>query len=768
MQFVKSGLVYIGPSAMFGTDHRLLVMNMEFPSSKRALKIHLSRRPHREARPMTDFKALMHSVELQIGLTQALDEKLMEFDKSDVNSTNESIVNAVKTSIDEVLPKVAQQEKHEPWEDNELKNLMIEASKARKKKFRRLREKIKKRRKKLKNAYFKRIADGINNAAEMRDAQKEFSLAKNYSALKKTSQTSISNNKLKIHFTNHFASRTIPTPPEIEHPENFPQLKDQLYEVKENPPDLTETEKCLKTFKNNRSGGTDKLRTEGLKYNSSGKLLAAIVFLLMQMWMCVQVPSQWLQASITCLFKKGSKVLASNYRGISIGANMSRILAKIITDRFSHAYENQLSENQFGFRKNRGTTDGIFVMKNITEKYGDTLIAVYVDLTAAYDHIPRDFLFKVLKLRTGATILVNILQKMYEGTTAVIRGMHKAFDVFVGCRQGGQESPCLFNYYFDFVLKVAALEIDAAFPEGWGISFDYSIPHLCSNRTQRQKGNLNGTEVIKWILYADDVVLFCKSIKEAEEVLTILHNTCKRFGLNISFTKTKTQVFNNNNLASKLSLISVDNQIIENVSEFTYLGQTITTDEEKCFTEHRRSRANAKFNELRKVLSDQDVNIKSRRKILESCVRSRLLFGIDAGIPNESKVKKLETCWFQMLRSMVKRGWRRRNVGQDVDPEDVDFSFVYSNNQIQHILRTTPLRDVIHQQHLRYIGHVCRSENSCLTKKILFAKAQRRNHRNPWLKYSSLLHVSVDQAKKATQSRRDFAELVQRCTNSPS
>ena len=121
-----------------------------------------------------------------------------------------------------------------------------------------------------------------------------------------------------------------------------------------------------------------------------------------------------------------------------------------------------------------------------------------------------------------------------------------------------------------------------------------------------------------------------------------------------------------------------------------------------------------------------------------------------------------------MLRSMVKRGWKRRNVGQDVDPEDVDFSFVYSNNQIQHILQTTPLRDVIHQQHLRYIGHVCRSENTCLTKKILFAEAQRRNHRNPWLKYSSLLNVSIDQAKKTTQSRRDFAELVQRCTNSPS
>ena len=98
-------------------------------------------------------------------------------------------------------------------------------------------------------------------------------------------------------------------------------------------------------------------------------------------------------------------------------------------------------------------------------------------------------------------------------------------------------SSCLFNYYFDFVLKVASHEIDAVFPNGWGIPFDFNIPHYCSNREQRQKGRLSGTEVIKWILYADDAVLFCKSVEEAEKILTILHNTCKRFGLNISFKK---------------------------------------------------------------------------------------------------------------------------------------------------------------------------------------------------------------------------------------
>ena len=76
---------------------------------------------------------------------------------------------------------------------------------------------------------------------------------------------------------------------------------------------------------------------------------------------------------------------------------------------------------------------------------------VFVDLTAAYDHIPREFLFRILEFRTGAKILVYILRKFYDGTTAFISGTKTHFDILVGCRQGGLESPTLFNYYFDFI-----------------------------------------------------------------------------------------------------------------------------------------------------------------------------------------------------------------------------------------------------------------------------------------------------------------------------
>ena len=105
-QFVRSCRVFIGPTKLFSTDHRLLVMNMEFPVSKRTLNFHLSRRPHREMKSTADFNALMQNVELQIELTQALDDNLTEMDDSNVDTTNECIVNAGRSSVEEVVPKV--------------------------------------------------------------------------------------------------------------------------------------------------------------------------------------------------------------------------------------------------------------------------------------------------------------------------------------------------------------------------------------------------------------------------------------------------------------------------------------------------------------------------------------------------------------------------------------------------------------------------------------------------------------------------------------
>ena len=218
-------------------------------------------------------------------------------------------------------------------------------------------------------------------------------------------------------------------PPEIEHPESFEYLKDIPIQINEDPPDIDEIREATKTFKNNKSSGTDNVPPEGIKYSSSKNIFIYLTMLTSLIWLHIAVPKSWLEIKIICLFKKGLKSLAANYRALSIGSNLSKIIPRIILNRLLDTYERNISESQFGFRKGRSTCDAIFIIKNVIQKHTGPLVLIFVDLTAAYDHIPRDFLFRVLEFRTGAKLLVYILRKLYDGTTAYFSGTKVVFDL---------------------------------------------------------------------------------------------------------------------------------------------------------------------------------------------------------------------------------------------------------------------------------------------------------------------------------------------------
>ena len=62
--------------------------------------------------------------------------------------------------------------------------------------------------------------------------------------------------------------------------------------------------------------------------------------------------------------------------------------------------ESKLEDGQGGFRSGCSTTDQIFTLKQIFEKsweYNKDLFACFVDLEKAFDQIPRDKLWKVLR-----------------------------------------------------------------------------------------------------------------------------------------------------------------------------------------------------------------------------------------------------------------------------------------------------------------------------------------------------------------------------------
>lgn len=61
-------------------------------------------------------------------------------------------------------------------------------------------------------------------------------------------------------------------------------------------------------------------------------------------------------------------------------------------------------------------------------------------------------------------------------------GLRKELSVNTGCRQGGTESPILFNIYFDTVYRVLDYELRKALGNDYELEFKYRIPNEATSR----------------------------------------------------------------------------------------------------------------------------------------------------------------------------------------------------------------------------------------------------------------------------------------------
>ena len=196
------------------------------------------------------------------------------------------------------------------------------------------------------------------------------------------------------YFKDHFNKRKLPSPDEIANPQNYPHLRSsdecELLDINENQPDREDMEKTTKSMKNGKCKDPSGVYSEQIKYNTSSKLMQILVTLMTLIWSTITVPSSWLHSLITCLYKnKGDRMDADNYRGLSITFACSKILIRIIINRFKALYEAMLLPTQFGFRENKSTNDAIFALRNVIDNTSDELFCCFIDLKAAYDWTDR-------------------------------------------------------------------------------------------------------------------------------------------------------------------------------------------------------------------------------------------------------------------------------------------------------------------------------------------------------------------------------------------
>ena len=185
-------------------------------------------------------------------------------------------------------------------------------------------------------------------------------------------------------------------------------------------------------------------------------------------------------------------------RNLGIPTIVDRVVQQAIAQVLTSIYEKQFSENSFGFRPKRSAHDAIRKSHgNIQEGY---TYVVDMDLEKYFDTVNQSKLVEVLSRTIKDGRVISLIHKFLKAGVIV---KHKFEETEIGVPQGGNLSPLLSN--------VKLNELDKEL----------------ENRGHR------------FVRYADDLLIFCKSRKSAERTLTnILPYIEKKLFLKVNREKT--------------------------------------------------------------------------------------------------------------------------------------------------------------------------------------------------------------------------------------
>ena len=137
-----------------------------------------------------------------------------------------------------------------------------------------------------------------------------------------------------------------------------------------------------------------------------------------------KMPNEWNKSIICPIYKKGEKSECSKHRGISLHNTAYKILATAINTRLKTYAEDLLSQGQNGFRRNRSTTDNIFIMRQLLEKcyeYNIGMHVFFIDFKQAFDSAKRQKTIQILQELRIPNKLVRLIKMTIQNTEASVK-----------------------------------------------------------------------------------------------------------------------------------------------------------------------------------------------------------------------------------------------------------------------------------------------------------------------------------------------------------
>ena len=437
-----------------------------------------------------------------------------------------------------------------------------------------------------------------------------------------------------------------------------------------------------------------------------------------------KVLSDWEQSFIVCLYKgKGDALERGNYCGLKLTEQVMKVLQRIVDSLIRQLVS--IEDSQFGFVPGRGTTDAIFVVRQLQEKYlaaNKRLYMAFTDLEKAFDRAPRKVIWWALRKLGVEEWIVRLVQGMYANARSHVRVGE--FEVKVRVHQGSVLSLLLFI----IVLETPSREFSSEIP--WED------------------------------LYADDLVIIAESLEKCVRRLLTWKEAMEKKGLRVNAGKTKimicgmgldllqssgefpcavccTGVGSNSifckgckhwvhkkctglkhltkdsdyrctwcqgtaHLLDGRPRIQVGPDKLEVVATFCYLGDMLSAAGgcELSTTTHVKT-AWKKFKELLPVLSSRHLSFKTHGRVYSSCVRSAMLHASETWPLTKPNLQHLQRNNWAMIRQSC-----------NVRPQDV---VTTRSNELLAWLGTEDLDLILKERRLYWYGHMERSNGAVKT-----------------------------------------------------
>ena len=253
-----------------------------------------------------------------------------------------------------------------------------------------------------------------------------------------------------------------------------------------------------------------------------------ITVAIQQVFQTGTTPAAWLASKMILIPKVKDPKTPKDYRPITIGNIIYRLLMKIIANKLQPHMGRVISKNQTAFLKGRSIADNTILMKEVVHSfnmsaYKEEAFLLKADINKAFDMVRWEFVEEAMRaIGIPARLVTIVMSAMARSKVTIhINGQGDGFITPTrGLRQGCPLSPYLFILSMEFLTKHIQLAVQSRSLKG--LKLATTAPILTS------------------LIYADDLMLMGKTTQpEIMEFKRIMSDFAKVSGLAVNPSKSK-------------------------------------------------------------------------------------------------------------------------------------------------------------------------------------------------------------------------------------